>query len=67
MARMIFQGKYHYGSTFDVLGYTAWGTSKDYYYAKFESISYTFEGVYRNEAKNIQLHEKMWNQILGLF
>ncbi len=57
--------KYIYGSTGEILWYTPKGTSKDYYYDKFNAISATFEGEYNVEDQNFSKHTKWWSEILN--
>ncbi len=58
--------RYEYGSTGQVLGYYPRGTSKDYYYAKYGSRAYTFEGSYRTEDKLFDRHQIWWNSVFDL-
>lgn len=65
LMQQFFSASYQYGKTPDLLGYSALGTSKDYYFETYGSLSFTFEGVYRQEAQKLDLHVKMWDAILG--
>ncbi len=56
--------RYVYGSTGQILWYTAAGTSKDYYYDKFNALSVTFEGEYKKEHLKYEKHQKWWMRIL---
>lgn len=56
--------RYKYGTSGDVIGYEASGTSKDYYYAKYGAIAFTFEGKYRQEQQNFLKHALWWDSIL---
>jgi len=56
--------RYVYGSTGDILWYTAAGTSKDYYYDKFKALSVTFEGEFKKENLKYDKHQKWWLRIL---
>ncbi len=51
---------YRVGRAPELLGYEAVGTSKDHYYEKYGSVSYTFEGARRVENKNFEKHTAMW-------
>ncbi len=55
------------GQTPVILGYSAKGTSKDYYYEKFGALGFTFEGRYGKEDSYFDEHTKMWLDILGFF
>ncbi len=57
--------KYIYGSTGQILWYTPKGTSKDFYYDKFDSLSATFEGEYKIEDKNFDKHTNWWVQMIN--
>jgi succinylglutamate desuccinylase len=59
----IFGGKYKFGQTPVVLGYSAIGTTKDYYYEKYGSTSFTFEGRYGVEDKNFEKHVRLWDEV----
>lgn len=52
--------RYRLGKTPHLLGYSAMGTSKDYYYAQYGTLAFTFEGVYRKENQNLDQHIAMW-------
>lgn len=54
---------YKYGTTPKILGYEAVGTSKDYYYESYGTVSLTFEGIYNKENKRFPEHTKMWVSI----
>lgn len=58
---------YRYGTTGDLLGYTPRGTSKDYYYMRYNALAFTFEGVYRREHKKLASHILWWSDIVDLF
>ncbi len=57
---------YNFGPTGQVLGYHPRGTSKDYYYAKFGALAFTFEGRYRDESRKFSKHTLFWDHVLGL-
>lgn len=56
---------YTYGPTGPVLGYNPRGTSKDYYYARYGALAFTFEGRYQEESKKFQSHTVFWNHVLA--
>lgn len=56
---------YVYGSTGPVLGYLARGTSKDYYFAKYDALAFTYEGDYGNENRKFPKHTLWWDHILS--
>jgi hypothetical protein len=62
----IFGTDYLYGTTWEVLGYYAFGTTKDYYYAKYGTLSFTFEGMYRVEKLKFKEHARLWEEIFRL-
>ena len=64
MQRLI-DPNYTFGSTGQVLGYTPRGTSKDYYFARYNTLSFTFEGQHGQENKKFAQHTKWWDYILG--
>jgi hypothetical protein len=57
---------YQIGPTGPVLGYNPRGTSKDYYYARYGALAFTFEGMYREEEKKFTGHTVFWNDVLTL-
>ncbi len=59
----IFGKGYKFGKTPTVLGYSAVGTSKDFYYETFNALGFTFEGKRDVEDKNFNKHTLMWEQI----
>jgi Zinc carboxypeptidase len=54
-----------FGTTGDVLGYFPEGTTKDYYYSKYHSLTYTFEGRRNTENKFLEGHIKWWEAMVG--
>ncbi len=56
---------YRFGPTGPVLGYNPRGTSKDYYYARYGALAFTFEGRYRVEAKKFRGHALFWDHVLA--
>lgn len=57
--------RYVSGATYELLGYLSQGSSKDYYYARYGALAFTFEGIIRDEAKNFERHTSWWNALLG--
>jgi len=64
MMQTIFKTKYPFGTTPDILGYDAVGTTKDYYYENYNSASFTFEGEGSGKDK-LDEHVKFWDSIFG--
>jgi succinylglutamate desuccinylase len=60
-------GEIKYGTTPNILGYSAKGTSKDFYYEHFGATSFTFEGRRNREDKYFEEHTRMWELILKRF
>ncbi len=56
---------YSTGPTGQILGYLPRGTSKDYYYAKFGALAFTYEGDYQTEAAKFPRHAVWWNHVLA--
>ncbi len=57
--------RYRHGITGEVLGYYPVGTSKDFYYERFNTLAFTFEGSYRKEHKNFEKHTVWWSEVLS--
>jgi predicted deacylase len=55
---------YSYGTTWEVLGYAPYGTSKDYYYVKHAATAFTYEGG-SGEPANLQKHVPWWNSVMA--
>lgn len=53
-----------YGTTPVILGYSAKGTSKDYYYESFGALGFTFEGRRNKENSYFAEHTAMWSEII---
>ncbi len=60
----IFQTKYPYGQTPDILGYDAIGTTKDFYYENYNGASFTFEGEGGGKDK-LEDHVRFWDGIFS--
>jgi predicted deacylase len=54
------------GTTPVILGYSAKGTSKDFYYENFGARGFTYEGRRGEEDKFFMEHTAMWNNIVKL-
>lgn len=52
------------GTTPVILGYSAKGTSKDFYYEHFGALGFTYEGRRGKENKFFEEHTSMWEGIL---
>lgn len=61
----VFGNKYKYGTTPDILGYEAVGTSKDFYYETYGAIALTFEGKYKKEHQRFKEHTEMWQKMIS--
>lgn len=59
-----FGAQFPVGRTPDILGYNAYGTSKDYYYESFGALGFTYEGEYGKEHKKFALHTQMWKGLI---
>lgn len=57
---------YRTGVTKKMFGYETRGTLKDYWFHKYGTLSFTFEGISpREEAKNLPGHLNWWNKIFA--
>jgi len=54
------------GTTPVILGYSARGTSKDFYYENFGARGFTYEGRRGQEDKFFEEHTTMWNNIVKM-
>ena len=54
------------GNASSILGYTALGTTNDYFYEKHGSVSLTYEGDYGTEDDNFEEHLEWWESALSL-
>jgi hypothetical protein len=52
---------YRAGTAMEMVNYTALGTSDDYHYETYKSLSFTFEGAYKTEASKLDTHVVMWD------
>jgi succinylglutamate desuccinylase len=52
------------GTTPDILGYSAKGTSKDFYYEHFGALGFTYEGRKGKEDRFFEEHTSMWEAIV---
>lgn len=55
------------GTTGQILGYHALGTTKDYYYDHYKALSFTFEGRYGKENLNFEKHAAWWEDMFRYF
>lgn len=60
----IFGSRYRVGTTPSVLGYSATGTSKDFFYERYGAASFAFQGLYKTENRNFALHALFWDRII---
>ncbi|MCB0405033.1 MAG: succinylglutamate desuccinylase/aspartoacylase family protein [Bdellovibrionales bacterium] len=52
------------GATGQVLGYTPTGTSKDYYFASYGALAFTYEGRFKTEESQMPGHLRWWEAML---
>lgn len=62
--QQVFGSEFRIGTTPEILGYDAIGSTKDYYYENYGSVSFTFEGRFRVENKYFQDHTLMWEKLI---
>jgi hypothetical protein len=62
----LFGAGFKVGTTPDTLGYSAVGTTKDFYYEAYGATAFTFEGEYRIEPQNFSKHIEMWEAIFSM-
>lgn len=62
--KITFGSDFRVGTTPKVLGYSAVGTSKDYYYEKYGSMSFTYEGEEDIEKNKFPQHIQMWKNLI---
>ena len=53
------------GTTPVILGYSAKGTSKDFYWENFGALGFTFEGRRNKENQYFSQHTEMWAEIIA--
>jgi len=53
------------GRTGDLLGYAPTGTTKDYYYDHYGTLSLTYEGKYRVEPSQLEKHVAWWSDMVS--
>lgn len=51
------------GTTSNILGYHALGTTKDYYFSRYGARAFTYEGHYKKESKYLDQHVSWWESI----
>ncbi len=54
-----------HGTTPTILGYSARGTSKDFYYEHFGALGFTYEGRHGEENHYFEDHAAMWTEIVA--
>lgn len=64
LMKTYFGQNYQIGKTPSMLGYDALGSTKDYYYENYKTLSFTFEGVYGGREK-LENHVAFWESIFG--
>lgn len=64
--KIIFSKNFRVGNTPDILGYSAIGTSKDYYFERYGTLSFTYEGEAVIEKNKFEQHLTVLKSILGL-
>lgn len=57
---------YTYGTTSEVLGYSADGTAKDYWYSRYGALSFTYEGEAGVEHTKFDKHTVWWDRVLAM-
>ncbi len=67
MMQRHFDDNPEYGAVSEIIWYLADGTSHDYYYAKYGSLSMTYEGRYRSEKDMLSNHVAWWKDIVTRF
>ncbi len=60
----VFGADFQVGTTPVILGYSAVGTSKDYYYENYHSLSFTYEGEESVEKNKLAQHVQMWRGLI---
>lgn len=51
------------GTTSEILGYAPTGTTKDYYYSRYGTLSFTYEGRKKIEKDRLDKHMAFWESI----
>lgn len=51
------------GTTPEILGYAPLGTTKDYYYAEYGALAFTYEGRYKKENQYLSSHVAWWQHM----
>jgi len=59
----LFSTIYRVGASVEILKKPRTGTSKDYFYETFHSLSFTFEGKKNIENSNFPKHTRLWEKI----
>ena len=58
--------KVEYGTTGQILGYYPVGTTKDYYFDKYRTAAFTYEGRYQKEPSYFEKHVRWWEEMTAL-
>lgn len=61
-----FSQRYSYGTPMETIGYTATGTTLDYWYLTRNALTFTFEGQYKIEDDNLEKHNLWFQEIVQL-
>lgn len=62
--KQTFGANFPVGRTPDILGYSAIGTTKDYYYENYGTVSFTYEGKEEIEKNRFPEHTQMWRGLI---
>ncbi|MBI1859372.1 MAG: succinylglutamate desuccinylase/aspartoacylase family protein [Deltaproteobacteria bacterium] len=63
LAQSILGKDVEHGTTGQILGYYPMGTTKDYFYDHYKSLSFTYEGRYGQENEYFDKHVQWWQAI----
>lgn len=58
--------KVNVGTTGQILGYHPSGTTKDYYFQRYQALSFTYEGKHREEANYFPQHIAWWEEMINM-
>jgi succinylglutamate desuccinylase len=54
------------GTTGQILGYHPSGTTKDYYFQKYQALSFTYEGKHQTEPAQFAQHVAWWEEMIKM-
>ena len=54
------------GTTGQILGYNPSGTTKDYYFQKYQALSFTYEGKHQTEPAQFPEHVAWWEEMIKM-